>query len=351
MRSCQIVEYGKPLEIREYPTPQPQGTEVLVKVTACGVCHTDVHFWHGFIDLGDGEQATLESRGVKLPFTMGHEAIGEVVALGPDAEGVALGDQRIVFPWIGCGECEACLRGHEVDCESPNPIGTRRHGGYSDHVIVPHSRYLVEYGDTSEALACTYACSGLTAYSALKKVSHLRAGDSLLVIGAGGVGLNAFNIAPAVTEAKVIVADIDAEKRQAALDAGAAHAVDNNGGDAAEEVKKLSQGGAWAVIDFVGSPETMQFGFDSLRRGGTQVIVGLYGGKWRFPIPLLALQHRTLRGSYVGSVEELRELMALVMAGKVPPLPVATRPLEEATSVLEDLQQGGKIVGRVVLQP
>ena len=351
MRSCQIVEYGKPLEMREYPNPEPQGTEVLVKVTACGVCHTDVHVWHGYFDLGDGEQVTLASRGVELPFTMGHEVIGQIAALGPDATGASVGDRRIVFPWIGCGECVACQRGWEVQCESPNPIGTRRPGGYSDHVLVPHGRYLVDYGDVPEALACTYACSGLTVYSALKKVTHLQAGDALLVIGAGGVGLNVVNIAPAVTEAKIIVADIDVEKRQAALDAGAAHVVDNGRDDAVAEVVELSGGGAWASIDFVGRPETAQFGFSSLRRSGTHVSVGLYGGKWPISLPLLPLRNHILHGSYVGSLAELTELMELVKAGKVPPLPVATRPLEEATGALEDLQQGGKIVGRVVLQP
>ncbi len=202
-----------------------------------------------------------------------------------------------------------------------------------------------------EELACTYACSGLTVYSALKKVAQLQKEDTLLVIGAGGVGLNAVNIAPAVLDAKVIVADIDPAKRQAALDGGAAQAVDNSSPDAVAEVMELSQGGARASIDFVGSPETAQFAFDSLRRGGMQVVVGLYGGKFRFSLPFLPLQHRTVRGSYVGSLEELKELMALVMDGKIPPLPVLSRPLEDANSVLEDLQQGGKIVGRVVLRP
>ena len=351
MRSCQIVEWGKPLEMREYPNPEPQGTEVLVKVTACGVCHTDVHVWHGYFDLGDGERATIESRGVELPLTMGHEVIGEAAALGPDATGVSVGDKRIVFPWIGCGECRACQDDREVDCVSPNPLGTRRHGGYSDHIVVPDARYLVEYGDVPEPLACTYACSGLTVYSAIKKVTPLNDDDTLLIIGAGGVGLNAMNVAPALTGAKIVVADINPGKRQAALDAGALHAVDNSTATAAEEVKELSGGGARAAIDFVGSPETVQFGFDSLCRGGLQVVVGLYGGKFTFPVPFLPLQHRMLRGSYVGSLAEFKELMALVMGGKITPLPVTTRPLEEANSVLEDLHQGGKIVGRVVLRP
>ena len=282
---------------------------------------------------------------------MGHEVIGEVAALGPDASGVAVGDRRLVFPWIGCGECMACHASREVDCQSPNPLGARQHGGYSDHIIVPHARYLVEYGDVPEELACTYACSGLTVYSALKKVAQLQKEDTLLIIGAGGVGLNAVNIAPAVLDAKVIVADIDPAKRQAALDGGAAQAVDNSSPDALAEVMELSQGGARASIDFVGSPETAQFAFDSLRRGGMQVVVGLYGGKFRFSLPFLPLQHRTVRGSYVGSLEELKELMALVMDGKIPPLPVLSRPLEDANSVLEELQQGGMIVGRVVLRP
>lgn len=351
MHSCQIVEWGEPLRMREHPTPEPQGAEVLVKVAACGVCHTDVHVWQGYFDLGDGERATIESRGVELPFTMGHEVIGEVVALGPDASGASVGDKRVVFPWIGCGACRACGDGREVDCVSPSPLGTRRPGGYSDHIVVPHARYLVACGDVPETLACTYACSGLTVYSALRKVMPLADGDTLLLVGAGGVGLNAVNVAPALTGARIVVADVDPEKRRAALDAGAAHAVDNAAAGAVEEVKDLSGGGARAVIDFVGRPETVQFGFDSLCRGGAQVVVGLYGGRFRFPLPFLPLHNRTLRGSYVGSLTELEELMALVMAGKVAPLPVTTRPLEEATSVLEDLQRGGKVVGRTVLRP
>lgn len=351
MHSCQIVEWGEPLRMQEHPTPEPRGAEVLVKVAACGVCHTDVHVWQGYFDLGDGERATIESRGVELPFTMGHEVIGEVAALGPDASGASVGDKRVVFPWIGCGACRACEDDREVDCVSPSPLGTRRPGGYSDHIVVPHARYLVACGDVPETLACTYACSGLTVYSALKKVMPLADGDTLLLVGAGGVGLNAVNVAPALTGARIVVADVDPGKRQAALDAGAAHVVDNAGAGAVEEVKELSGGGARAVIDFVGRPETVQFGFDSLCRGGAQVVVGLYGGRFRFPLPFLPLHNRTLRGSYVGSLKELEELMALVMAGKITPLPVTTRPLEEATSVLEDLQQGGKVVGRTVLRP
>ena len=101
MHCHQIVEWGKPLEVRDYPNPKPEGTEVLVKVEAAGVCHSDIHIRQGFFDLGDGERSVLEERGAKLPMTLGHETVGEVAELGPKADGVSVGDKRIVFPWIG----------------------------------------------------------------------------------------------------------------------------------------------------------------------------------------------------------------------------------------------------------
>ena len=140
MRAMQIIEWGKPLEMREYPDPEPQGEEVLLRVEAAGVCHSDVHIWDGYFDLGDGRKIPLESRGVQLPFTMGHEIAGEVAALGPHASGVAVGDKVVAYPWIGCGECAVCRKGEELLCLNPRTLGTRRAGGYATHVIVPNAR-------------------------------------------------------------------------------------------------------------------------------------------------------------------------------------------------------------------
>ena len=108
MKAYQITSWGQPLEELEVPIPKPTGSEVLIKITSCGVCHSDIHIWDGFFDLGGGKRITLEERGLGLPFTMGHEPVGEVVELGPDATGVSVGDKRIVYPWIGCGTCEVC---------------------------------------------------------------------------------------------------------------------------------------------------------------------------------------------------------------------------------------------------
>src|SRR5438067_3872027 len=237
MHSMQIVEWGKPLEARERPTPKPQGTEVLLRVEACGVCHSDLHIQEGYLDLGGGNKLELAKLGLKLPHTLGHEIVGEVVAIGPDAAGVKIGDRRVVHPWIGCGSCETCQRGDELLCVTMRSLGARRDGGYADHVLVPHPRYLIDYDGLPPELACIYTCSGVTAYSALKKLAHLPERDVVVIIRAGGVGLNAAKLSPAVLECKVVVADIDATKREAALAAGAAAAFDNSHPEAVQILK------------------------------------------------------------------------------------------------------------------
>jgi len=345
----QVVEFGKPLEGRSYETPEPTGTQVLLKVSACGVCHSDLHLWEGYFDMGEGVKLNLEDRGMNLPFTMGHEVVGEVVAFGPDAKDVAIGDKRVVFPWIGCRECPDCEAGDELLCNAPQTVGTRYNGGYADEVIAPHPKYLIPYDGIPAELACTYACSGLTAYSALKKVSHLTEKDTLVIIGAGGVGLSAVHFASAVVNARVVVADIDPEKREAALKSGADAAIDNSDPEALSRFM-AETGGAAAAIDFVGAPPTAQFGLNCLKRGGTLVVVGLFGSSIPLSLPTLPLAMRTIMGSYVGTLEEMKELMALVQKGKVAPIPYSVRPLEEAHSCLMDLKDG-KTVGRYVLKP
>ena len=125
MRSYQIVEWGQPIELREQPTPTPKGTEVLLRVTAAGICHSDLHINDGYFDLGDGRRAELAKLGASLPLTLGHEIVGVVEALGPDAEGVTVGDARVAFPWIGCRHCPICLHEREQWCLSPKFLGTR----------------------------------------------------------------------------------------------------------------------------------------------------------------------------------------------------------------------------------
>lgn len=351
MKSYQLVAANAPLELVETETPEPQGTEVLVKVTACGVCHSDLHFWHGFYDLGDGTKMTLEDRNIALPFTMGHEPVGEVVSFGPDVDtDVKIGETRLVFPWTGCGDCARCDEGNEQDCADVAPLGVRRPGGYADHIIVPHPRYLVDIEGVDPHYACTLACAGVTAFSALKKAKALAADDKLVIIGAGGVGLTGVGIAAEYIANEKIVVDLDEEKLAAAREAGADHTINPKRENASARVAELTVAGAGAVVDFVGSTETVTFGMEVLRRGGSYILVGLYGG--RIDIPTLALPTRdiALRGSYVGNLGEMHELMKLVKAGKVDPIPVAARPMSQVTETLKDLEEG-RIVGRMVVVP
>ena len=221
---------------------------------------------------------------------------------------------------------------------------------YSDYVLVPHARYLFDYAEAPTDLACTYACAGVTAYSALKKTGELGPDDYLLAVGAGGVGLSGVHIAPLVTDAKLIVADIDPAKREAAIQAGVHAVIDNAAPDAVKQILAMTGGGVAASLDFVGMPAASRFAIDCLAKGGCHVIVGLYGDAISIPMPLFPFKSMTVRGSFVGSLAEMGELMALVRAGKIPPLPIETRPLDQATAALQDLRRGA-VTGRVVLKP
>ncbi len=349
MRSYQVIEWGQPLQRRERPTPSPTGTEVLLRITAAGICHTDLHIKDGYFDLGDGKRAELGKLGAQLPLTLGHEIVGVVEAVGPDATGVEIGAERIAFPWIGCRHCGICKHEREQWCATPKFLGARIDGGFSDHVMVPEPRYLVPFDGIPAPLACTYACAGLTAYSALQKLPELRPEDSLVLIGAGGVGQSALQMAPALTKARLVVADIDPAKRALAAAAGVP-TIDNGAPDAVAETLALTGGGARVTIDFVGAPPTTQFGLGVLRKGGHHIVVGLYGGLLSYPLPFLPSKSLTIQGSYVGTLEELHAVVALGQAGRIAPIPVDLRPLDQAPAALDDLR-AGRVTGRVVLQP
>ena len=348
MKSYRIDNYGETLVEQDDPTPEPVGGEVLIAVGGCGVCHSDVHIWEGHFDMGGGKKADL-SRTHQLPFTLGHEIAGTVAAAGPDAT-ARIGDEVVVYPWIGCGTCDVCAGGDENLCGQPRNLGVHLNGGYATHVMVPDAKYLFPIGDTPMELAATYACSGITAYGALKKVQAKAEGRHLLIIGAGGVGLAGVMIAKAMMDTEIIVADIDPAKRDAALAAGAHHAIDPVDAETRKALYKLSGGGVVAAVDFVGSDKTVAFGFGALGTGGQLAVVGLFGGAVELSVPMFPLKSISVMGSYVGTPEQFAELMALVGSGKLAPLPVATRPLAEADATLRDLSDG-KIVGRVVLTP
>jgi propanol-preferring alcohol dehydrogenase len=350
MRCYCVLHHGQALELVERPIPEPQGTEVLLKVRAAGVCHTDLHLWEGHYDLGGGKKLTLAERGIKPPITLSHEIVGEAVSAGAGAGPVPAGRVALVHPWIGCGECPACKRGEENICIKPQSLGVVRPGGFAEYVIVPHPRYLVDIEGLDEAEAAPLACAGVTTYSALKKLGSRIETDPVVVIGAGGLGLMAIEVLKALGGKGAIVVDIDPVKREAALAAGALQVIDARAPDAVQQIQQATGGGARAVLDLVGATPTVSLAMAASARGGHIVICGLMGGDLTLALPVIPMRPLTLQGSYVGTLQELQELVALVKRTKMSPIPVTRRPLAEANAALQDLHHG-RIVGRTVLVP
>ncbi len=350
MHSYDVCECGAPLQRTERETPHPVGSEIVLRVVAAGVCHSDLHIWDGYYDIGGGQKLKLQDRGVKLPLTMGHENVGEVVAVGQDAKGVSVGDVRLIHPWMGCGQCVVCRRGEENLCTKPCSVGIHRGGGFATHLVVPHPRYLFDIGSLAPERAAPLACSGVTAYGALKKVSDTLADEPVVMIGAGGVGLMALALHRKMGGKSAIVVDIDPAKREAAKAAGASMVIDGAAPDVLDQIRAATGGGAWAVIDFVGAGPTVKLGVDGTIKGGKVIVVGLYGGDVTVATPFFPMKALTIQGSYVGSLGEIAELLELVNAKGAPDVPVTTRPLDQVNAALNDLR-AGKVIGRVVVTP
>jgi alcohol dehydrogenase, propanol-preferring len=350
MKCYCITRFSEPLELLERETPKPEGTQVLLRTRAAGVCHSDLHIWEGGYDLGHGKRLSLEDRGIKLPLTMGHETVGTPIALGPDATGIDRDKNYLVFPWIGCGECAVCQASQENYCANPRSLGIYRDGGYADHIMVPHPRYLLDIGSLDPAKLAPYACSGLTTYSALKKIEpEIYTREPIVIMGAGGLGLMCLEILRALGGQGAIVVDIDDTKLQAAKQAGALAVINGRDSDAAQQILAANGGQSLrAVIDLVGAPSSTELGFNVLAKGGKLVIVGLFGGAAPWSLAFIPMKAISILGSYTGSLPELQDLLALVKDGKVRPIAVTEHPLAEASAVLTALRDA-KVIGRAVL--
>jgi len=350
MKAYQVVENGKPLEEREIEKPKPTGKEILLKTVACGVCHSDVHIHEGYFSLGD--EAKLPVPLMTDALAMGHEIFGEVVELGDQVKDIEIGKKYVAYPWIGCGDCNECKNEREHYCSplTTKNLGINVDGGYAEYVLVPDSKYLFDAGDTPDEVAGSYACRGLTAYSALKKADLKKGQKSVVIISAGGLGLLSLKIIQAAYSINPIVVDIDDDKLDLAKKAGASAVINSKDEKIYEKIAELTEGGATSVIDFVGAAETFELasGMFGMKRGGTYVIVGLIGGQTNLQLPMTTLTARTIRGIYVGSLAEMGELMQLVKEGKIEHVDVEKRNASTANETLNDLKNG-KINGLVCL--
>jgi len=344
-----LIAYGAPLVETIVDCLPPQGSDVLVRIERCGVCHSDLHMQDGYFRLNADKKLDITS-GRALPFTLGHEIAGVIESAGADVKddaAAAPGRKVAVYPWIGCGACAACRQGEENLCAAPRHLGITADGGYASHVLVPHPRYLLDYAPLSPALAGMLMCSGLTAYAALKRLQANAARGPVLLVGLGGVGMMGMALARILFATAPLVADIDADKCEAALQAGAAAAFDP-ADPAARKAVTAATGGVHGACDFVGSESSLAFATGALAKGGKVVVTGLIGGNYATPAALFVLRAMTIEGVLTGTLAEAEELMALARTGRAPTIPIAERPLGEAQAALDDLR-AGRVIGRVVL--
>lgn len=346
MKSLQYVTVGQAPRIVEVPKPTPGPGQVLLKVTAAGVCHSDE-----FI-MSLPEEVVMSRWPV--PFILGHEGAGVVAELGEGASGVSVGDSVLVYgPW-GCGRCSYCLKGDEMLCpvavrEKITPPGLGAPGAMAEYMIVDSPRHLVPLGDLDPVASVSLTDAALTPYHAIKtSLSKLGAGSTAVVIGAGGLGHMAIQILKAITGATVIALDISAEKRAFALEMGADYAFDSNPA-AVASVKDLTYGvGANVVLDFVGMQPTIELMPQLVAPGGDVQLIGIGNGV--LPLHFEALPFdANFRGPYWGALPELVEVVEMAKRGQIK-VEFEAFSLDDGPVAYERLH-AGTLRGRAVIVP
>ena len=350
MKAAQIVAPKEPLQLKDLEIPKPNESEVVVKVKAVGVCHSDLHLWDGGYDAGSGSFMKATDRGVKFPVTPGHEVVGTVTQTGNSVKDIKVGDEVLVYPWIGCGVCPACKVENENLCDAPRSLGVFQNGGYAEYVLIPHFKYLIKISGIDLEGAASLACSGLTAFTAVKK-ANMNAGEFLVIIGAGGLGLMGVQIAKAITKSTIICADLDDNKLAAAKKLGADHTINSKDPEAVQKIISICNNkGAECIIDFVNAPATVKMGLSLLRKRGNLILVGLFGGSAELVLPTIPLKAITIQGAYTGNYKSLVELVELAKKGVINPIISKRYSLVDVNTALGDLKQG-KIIGRAVMNP
>ena len=343
VRALQLVGFQREPELREVPDPVPGPGQVVVKVGASGACHSDLHILY-----------ELDASAVwELPMTLGHETAGWVHAIGAGVTGVAEGDAVAVYGAWGCGVCARCTVGMENYCERPSLTGgggLGLHGGMADYLLVPHERYLVPLPDgLSPAVAAPLTDAGLTPYHAIRRSwPKLTPDATCVLIGVGGLGHIAIQIARATTAAKVIAVDVKPEALELARKVGAHHAVVSDA-DAAPKIRELTGGrGADVIIDFVGTTATLDLARGVARALADVTIVGIGGGE--VPLSFFSQPYEvSIATTYWGSRGELVELLALAASGQVS-AEGAIYSLDNGAQAYRDLHDG-RVTGRAVVVP
>ncbi|MGB0093143.1 MAG: NAD(P)-dependent alcohol dehydrogenase [Solirubrobacteraceae bacterium] len=319
----------------------PQGSEVLVEVTAAGLCRSDLHIMSSPPDVYP----------YTLPFTLGHETAGRIVALGATASGVAAGDPVVVYSRWGCGRCWQCANGRDNACartqRSAHGAGLGRDGGLAEYLLVPSARYLVPAPGLDPVHAAPLTDAALTSYHAVKlSLAQLRPGSTALVLGVGGLGHMAIQILKAITSAQVLAVDVRQSALELAREAGADAVIAADGLTPSDVRAELGPDRAAVVLDFVGSATTLELAAGSVAQAGDIAYVGRAGGELRVK-PGLIPYECTVRMPTWGTLSELAEVVALARSGAIHS-EAEVYGLDEAVAAYGRLKQG-EVVGRAVI--
>jgi len=331
-----VEEFGAPLVIEDVTLPTPDRNQALVKVIASGVCHTDLHAVHGDWPVKP-----------KPPFIPGHEGVGEVVALGPGEHQVSVGDMvGNVWLWSACGECEQCRTGWETLCPNAEYGGYTVDGSFGTYMLVD-TRYCARIPEGSDPLeVAPILCAGVTVYKGLK-VTEAKPGQFVVISGVGGLGHIAVQYGKALG-LRVIAVDIADEKLELAKKHGAEFTVNAAEVDPAEAVQKYTNGGAHGILVTAVHPKAFGQAIGMARKGGTIVFIGLPPGDFPAPIFDIVFNGLTVRGSLVGTRQDLEEALDFYARGLIHPT-VHECKLEDVNDVFDKMSKG-QIDGRMAIR-
>jgi len=336
MKVARLAGPRRPFAVVDADRPEAGPGEVVVKIVASGVCHSDLHIARG------------EFEAVKYPITLGHEPAGCVYEVGEGVTGLKKGQPVIVYPGRGCGRCWFCLRGEENHCEDGKFIGFDQDGGHAEYLLVESPRYLFPLSGLSLDEGAPLGCAGITAYHAVKAkaLPVLHAGDCVVIIGVGGLGHVAIQLLKKMSTCSIVAVDLRRRSLSLAEKLGSDQTI-LAGKNMGAQVRRVAKKGVGAVIDFVGSTSTLTASYEMLRAGGRLVVVGAADGHLKMDSS--STNGREVHGSISGSLSEMSELVELARRKQFKVV-VKAYPLEQVNEVLKMLEEG-RIEGRAVLKP
>lgn len=346
MKAALLVAHGAPLEMAQVPLPpKPTGNQIVLKVDGCGICGSDLHVASGVIPYFPPS----------FPHIMGHEIGGYVYEVGDQVKSLAVGDPVVVWAASGCGHCSFCIDGKELNCTNERRwLGNTIPGGYAEYVLIENERWAVKLKPGMRPRdAAPFTDAAITGYGSVRKaIRYFDPEFPVLALGIGAIGTYGLQYLKTMSGCEIIAVDVTPEKLQAALDWGADHALDGNSEMLVEDIMRLTDGqGVSASLDFVGTQKTIDTALAVTRANGGIFQTGMAGGVahvdgTRDP----RVWSVNMQFSLGASLKQLREVMAMVQAGRIKPIPVEFRPLEEINQVHADMH-ASRVNGRVVVVP